>query len=298
MTESVVRQATHNDYDAVKAFTEDTWAEREVGDYIPDVFHDWVDANGPEQRTVVVEVNGDVAGVCQGKLLSGHEAWLEGMRIHPDHRGGGYGLEMVDQLFEWAREGGSTVARNMVFGWNDAGLGQSMAAGFEPRTSFRWARPEPQPVEPDEGVDDDAAAAWSYWARSEARDVLGGLALDSEHSWALSELSRGRLHALADDERVLAVTDNGTRGMAARARTTELSTDDGTESLAEYAVGGWADVTAAKRLFDAVRADAHELDADTTRVLIPESPRHVAEVAAVRVGFSERCDFVLEADLT
>jgi len=298
MTDAVVRQATHDDYHAVEAFTQDTWADQGRGDYIPDVFDDWVDANGPEWRTVVVEVEGDVAGTCQGKFLSEYEAWLEGMRVHPEYRGEGHGLRMVRDLFGWASDGGATLARNMVFGWNDAGLGQSMAAGFEPRTSFRWAEPEPRSTEADPDVVDDPAAAWSYWTRSEAGDVLGGLALDSDHSWALSELSRERLHALADDERVFAVTDGGTRGMAARVRTTEQSNDDGTESLAEYAVGAWADVTAAKRLFDAIRGDAHDLGAEATRVLIPESPRHVAETAAARVGFSEHCDFVFEADLS
>ena len=127
MTDAVVRQATHDDYEAVAAFTRDTWADQGRGDYVPDVFHDWVDANGPDWRTVVAEVEADdggtvVAGVCQGKLLSGHEAWLEGMRVHPDYRGGGHGLRMVEDLFEWARDGGATVARNMVFGWNGAGL--------------------------------------------------------------------------------------------------------------------------------------------------------------------------------
>jgi len=74
--------------------------------------------------------------------------------------------------------------------------------------------------------------------------------------------------------------------------------EDDTETLAEYAVGAWADVTAATRLFDAIRTDAHDLGADASRVLIPESPRHVAKAAAARVGISEHCDFVLEADLT
>lgn len=298
MTESVVRQATHDDYEAVAAFTEGTWPEREQGDYVAGAFHDWVDANGPDQRTVVVEVDGDVAGICQGKLLSEYEAWLEGMRVAPEYRGQGHGLSMVEDLFEWASERGATVARNMVFGWNGAGLGQSVAAGFEPRTSFRWARPEPREVDPDLPVVDDPAAAWSYWTHSEARNTLGGLALDSEHSWALSELSRERLLALANEERVFAVRDRGTRGMAARVRTTEHPTDDGTEELAEYAVGTWANAEAARALFAAVGADAHELGADTARVMLPESPRHVAEAAAARVEIGEHDDFVLEADLT
>lgn len=293
-----VRQATHEDYDAVVGFTGDTWADREEGDYVPDVFHDWVDADGPDQRTVVIEVDGSVAGLCQGKLLSDHEAWLQGMRVDPAHRGAGHGLRLVEYLFEWARDDGATVARNLVFGWNDAGLGQSVAAGFEPRASFRWATPDPRAGTPDRPVADDPAAAWSYWARSEARDVLGGLALDGDHTWAVSELTRERLHAVAERERAFAVADDGTRGMALRVRTTERATGDGTETLAEYAVGTWADGDAAAALFTAIRDDAAALGVDATRVLVPESPRHVAEVAAARAGFSEHADFVLEADLT
>lgn len=298
MTDAVVRQATHDDYDAVANFTQDTWADRGRQDYLSDVFHDWVDANGPEWRTVVVEVDGVVAGVSQGKLLTDHEAWMEGMRIHPEYRGGGYGLQMSGALFEWARAAGATVARNMVFGWNDAGLGQAIAAGFEPRTSFRWANLEPRPAERELDVRDDPVAAWGSWARSDASDLLGNLALDSEQSWALSELTRERLIAMAEDERVLTVRGAGTtRGMTARVRTTELEAEDGSESLAEYAVGAWTDTDAAKLLFDAVRAESDELGVDSARVLIPESPRHVAEAAAARTDLADHCDYVMEVDL-
>lgn len=302
MTNGHVRQATDDDYDAVASFTRDTWAERETADYVPDVFRQWVDDDGPDQRTVVAEVETDggpaVVGVAQGKRLSDHEAWIQGLRVAPDHRGDGRGLAMIEDLFAWAREAGAAVARSMVFGWNDAGMGQSMAAGFAPRTSFRWATPEPRSVEPDARVADDPAAAWSYWARSEGRDALGGLALDPDEGWAASELTRERLRALADDERVVAVGDGGTRGMAARVRTTERPGRSGSDELAEYAVGAWTDAAAAEALFDAVRADAADLGVAATRVLIPESPRHVAEAAAARTGVSEHADFVFEADLT
>lgn len=304
MTEPVIREATHEDYEAVASFTERTWPDRETGDYVPAVFHDWIDADGPNQRTVVVAVDDEIAGICQGTLLTEHEAWLQGMRVDPEYRGEGHALRMVDHLFEWACENGATVARNMVFGWNDAGLGQSLAAGFEPRTSFRWATlepraapPEPEATTPNRHVDDDPAAAWSYWARSEARDVLGGLALDGDHAWALSELPRERLHALAERERAFAVKADGTHGMAARVRVTGQENDQ-SESLAEYAVGAWENADAADALFAAIRADARVLGVEATRILIPESPRHVAEAAAARTELGEHADFVLEADLT
>lgn len=292
-----VRQARADDEAAVVAFAEHVWQDRpDTVDYIPDVFASWVDSDGPDQRTMVAEVDGTAAGLCQAVMLTDHEAWFQGMRVDPDCRGEGLGLAMVEHGFDWAREQGATVGRNMVFSWNDAGLGQSVAAGFEPDTAFRFAHPEPRAdATPDTTVENDPAAAWSYWTASDARTHLSGLVLDPDRAWALSELSRERLFQLADDETVFAVKDGGTKGMACR--TGERDGFDG-DRLAEYAVGAWADRTAAAALFDAIRADAAELGVDGTRVLLPETPRHVAEAAAVRAELADWPDFVLSADLT
>jgi len=185
----------------------------------------------------------------------------------------------------------------MVFSWNDAGLGQSVAAGFAPATSFRFAHPEPRAdAEPDVLVTNDTAAAWSYWTASDARSHLSGLALDPDRAWTLSELTRERLYRLADEESVFAVTADGTVGMACRTATRPEPSGVGT--LAEYAVGAWDDREAAAALFDAIRADAGDLGVEGTRVLIPETPRHVAEAAAVRADLADWPDFVLAVDLT
>jgi len=294
-----VRQARLDDEPDVVAFAEQVWSERsDTVDYIPDVFARWVEGDGPDQRTVVAEVDGTAAGICQGLALSDHEAWLQGMRVDPAHRGAGLGLAMVEDLFAWARERGATVARNMVFSWNDAGLGQSVAAGFEPVTAFRFAHPEPgERGDPDLAVESDPAAAWSYWTASDGRDHLAGLALDPDQSWALSELTRDALFDLAEEQAVFAVKDGGTRGLACRRGVVTESTD-GERTLAEYAVGAWADRGAAAALFDAISADAGALEVEATRVLIPETPRHVAEAAAVRAELADWPDFVLAKDLT
>jgi GNAT superfamily N-acetyltransferase len=293
-----VRQARAEDREDVVAFTEQVWADRpDTVDYVPDVFTDWVESDGPDQRTVVAEVDGAAAGLCQALVLTDHEAWFQGMRVDSDHRGEGFGLAMVEHCFEWARERGATVGRNMVFSWNDAGLGQSVAAGFEPDTAFRFAHPEPRAdADPAVPVTPDPAAAWSYWTASDARGSLSGLALDPDQTWALSELTRERLHRLADEATVFAVKGDGTTGMACRTGTRPDTSADGT--LAEYAVGAWDDRRSAEALFDAIRADAAALGVDGTRVLIPETPRHVAEAAAARADLADWPDFVLSADLT
>ena len=290
-----IRPATHDDYQAVAAFTENTWPERDGGDYIPRVYHDWIDAAGT--KTFVLAGADDLAGICQGALLTDHEAWAQGMRVNPDYRGTRVSPRLTHAVFDWAREQGATVCRNMVFSWNQAGLGQSRAVGFAPATEFRWATPDPDAdADPDLPVTDDPAAAWSCFQRSDANRHLRGLTLDLDETYAVAELTRERLVRAADEARAFAVTgDDGTTAMSFRTRTARYGDDT---TYAEYGVAAWDDVESARALFAAIARDAADLGADATRVLIPETVRHVTDVARTRTGFSDEPDFVLAADLT
>jgi GNAT superfamily N-acetyltransferase len=308
-----VRQARAEDHEDVVAFTSDTWSDRfDRGDYIPEVFPEWVESDGPDQHTVVAEADGRAIGVCQVVALSDHEAWAQGMRVADDARAKGVAEAMNDACFAWARDRGATVCRNMVFSWNAAGLGAARGVGYDPATEFRWAHPDPDvdaraDANGADGLDatDDPDAAWSYWQRSDAARELGGLTLDPDESWALSEATRERFRAAADDRQAFAVQGpDGTRGAALRTREYERERSDGesgedaTERWAEYGVGAWDGVSAAQTLFAAVARDAADLGADRTRVLIPETPRHVSDAAYAGIAVSGNPDFVMAADLT
>ena len=302
VTDITIREARPDDYEGVAAFTRETWADREGGDYIPEIYHEWIAGDGDRRRTFLADSGDDIAGICQGVLLSDHEAWAQGMRVNPDYRGEGLSTQLNDALFGWARERGATVVRNMVFSWNTAGLGGSRAVGFAPLCEFRWAHPEPDPdatVPKPYTVAANADAAWSCWRRSDARSALSGLALDADESWAMAELTREDLHRAADETRVFAVSreDDGTQAMAHRVRNHEREIDGETERWAEYGVGAWTDLGAARALFRAISADAATVGADRTRVLVPETPRHVSDAAAAHVAVGENPDFVLEAAL-
>lgn len=242
-----VRQARQSDHDAVAAFSADTWADREFEDYVPEAFPAWVESDGPDQRTVVATIEGEAVGVAQATMLTGDEAWLQGLRVHPDYRGRGHSMAMTDALLAWCRDRGATAARNMVLDWNPAGMAQSRAAGLAPATACRWARPEPRADGASTGTElsvrEDADAAWRYWTHSDTREREG-------------------------------------------------------ETVLDYAVAAWADADAARTLFDAIRADAASLGGDRTRVLIPETPRHVSGVALARAPLGDHSVYVFVADLT
>jgi len=178
--------------------------------------------------------------------------------------------------------------------WSYPNVEVDTAAGFEAETEFRFAHPEPGGAMP-AAVEHDPGAAWRYWTASEGRTALSGLALDAGRSWALSELTRETLVDLAAEQAVFTVDADGSQAMGCRVRTTTDPT--GEERLAEYAVGTWDDRTAARALLDAVSADADGLAVDGTRILIPETPRHVATAAALRANPADWPEFVLTAAL-
>ena len=315
-----VRAARPEDYDAVAAFTADTWADRGGSDYIPDIYHDWIaDDDGETRQTFVVDAgaetpSADLGGIVQVTTLSEWEAWAQGMRVAPDYRGRGLAKVLSEATFRFAREAGATVLRNMIFSWNVTSLGLTRDTRYSPGLEFRWVNPRPDPdaaadagadVPVRAGEDADSDAAWAFWADSEARTALSGLALDAEESWALSSLTRDRLRTAADEGRLLVVGGGPTRGFAVRSRTYEREAEgeDGeseTETWAEYAVGAWAwrDEDAAEALLAAVARDAASIDADRTRAMVPEGVQWVTDAARAKADIAEQPTFVMEADLT
>ncbi len=304
-----VRHATHDDYDAVAAFTSELWTDR-GGDYIPHSYHEWIENDGEEpQKTFVAAIDGTAVGIVQVVMLSSDEAWVQGMRVDPDYRRRGISQQLNEACFVWARDRGATVGRVMVFSWNTTGLGAARGGGYEPVTAFRWAHPEPAgDAATDRATDgpdshtvtNDSAAAWRYWTHSDGRRHLDGLGLAPEETWALRELTRADVDRFVDGTRVFAVeTGAGLAGAAYRTRTYDRENDDGDEQTwAEYGIGVWETVDAARSLFGAIARDGAELGADRTRVLIPETVAAVSDASSVGVDVSDASDFVLGIDLT
>jgi GNAT superfamily N-acetyltransferase len=292
-----VRPATPDDVGRIRAFTDDTWPERDASDYVGDAVASWVREDRPDRLTPVCLADGTVVGVARGAMLTAHEAWGSGLRVDPEYRGTGVGTRLTRAVLSWARGRGAAVCRNLVFSWNAPSLGLSRRTGFAPCTSFRFVS-----VDADAGADPDRPVAtrpddgWAFWSGSDARTELRGLALDADETWALSELTRERLHHAAGDGRLLTVGGDGTRGVTCRTRTRRYR--EGGPLLAEYAVGAWADPAAAVALLDAVRRDAAAAGADRGRVLVPEGVRWATDAASARATLDDAPHFVLAADLS
>lgn len=311
-----VREARPDDESAIQAMTADTWPDRETDDYLSRVYTEWIEPDDRPKRTLVVDHDGDAVAIAQAVCLSDHEAWGQGLRVHPDHRGEGLSTRLTQQLFEWARDAGARVVRGMVFSWNVAGLGQARASGYRPVCGIRWIHPRPttdstardrlagadQPWIPNPGtvtVTHDPDLAWSGYHGTDAGAAMAGLAISPHESWALQELTRDLLHTAARDRTVIAATTPaGVAGMSHRVRTFERERDDGaTDTVAEYGIAAWADLAAGAAVLDAISRDAADLGADRIRVLVPERGRYLADAAYLGCELGDHPDYVMAADL-
>ena len=201
----MIRPAVPEDRGAIVAFCRSTWGA-ESSDYIERVLDDWLTRD--DGALAVAAIDGRAVGCAHVRLLSPHEAFVAGMRVHPAHRRSGLSVALTDYCLRYAADHGRSTAR-VIIGWNNAAaLGAIARAGFRRVASMTlWERAvepaapaggggdgHPRPPRPlgtlwavgwmvreltDADIDERLRSGWAL-----ARD--GGLALlrpSDEHLW-------------------------------------------------------------------------------------------------------------------
>lgn len=200
-----VRPARTADYDQVAAFTADTF---EWGDYVADQFLEWLST--PDSETVVAVDDSDrVVGVVRAVLMSEHEIWLHGARVHPDHRRGGIGSLLARAGLDFGRRHDARIARLLIEDWNRSAQGQVEKLGFhrsgewvaatkdlamEPSTNGHRRVAGDEQLTPARRTDTDLA--WMTWTVSDL--ALVGRALIGEEwlfrSMRIDDLEQAVIH--------------------------------------------------------------------------------------------------------
>jgi GNAT superfamily N-acetyltransferase len=102
----VIREARAQDKTAILAFCQNTFS---WGDYISEVWDAWLaDDRG---KIFVGAVNDQPVGMLHVAFLNDSAAWMEGMRVHPDHRRLGVSSAMDAAGRAYARERGRKLVR-------------------------------------------------------------------------------------------------------------------------------------------------------------------------------------------
>ena len=96
----VFRKLTHEDYEDIIDISKDIW---DGGDYLPSVFHKWIDDKGFFLGGVDIE-NNKVVAVAKLSILYDGSGWLEGLRVHKNYRGQKLGKRVTEEILERATE--------------------------------------------------------------------------------------------------------------------------------------------------------------------------------------------------
>ncbi len=66
------------------------------------------------------------------------QAWVEGMRVHPDFRGCRYGMAMMRHAEDVARDSGARMIRSLIETGNHTSIAQSRKNGYAIQDTWNW----------------------------------------------------------------------------------------------------------------------------------------------------------------
>jgi GNAT superfamily N-acetyltransferase len=131
-----IRPAQPDDRPAMERICAHTW---EWGDYVPDVWDDWLAGEAgsrAEDRSmagpaIVGEMAGQVVALSKITFLTPGQVWLEGMHVDPEFRHRGIAGHFLDYSLAYARDHGARVVRTGTGGNNTAVHTLMARAGME-----------------------------------------------------------------------------------------------------------------------------------------------------------------------
>lgn len=92
-----IRELEMSDKEEVIEMTSGIWDGR---DYIPDYFDRWIEDGG----FICGTVNEEIIALAKQSWHTEDILWLEGLRVHPDHREKGYGRAMIEGQLDYIDE--------------------------------------------------------------------------------------------------------------------------------------------------------------------------------------------------
>ncbi len=270
-TELTIRPARADDRAAMERICAQTW---EWGDYIPEVWDDWLADNERSRAEggfgflIVGELAGQVVALSKITWQARGQVWLEGMRVDPDYRRRGIAGQFLDYSLAYAREHGARVVRLGTGHHNTAAHILAAHAAMERAGSYVHWTAEPLSSDGLAGLPEvsrltleHAVQVWTFLAESTTLAHTHGL---YSVDWAWQELSTGDLESLLEQGQVVAwcTLDGQLTALA-----TVHADREGSGLWVGFVDGGPAAVT---QLAGAIRMLAAQLATERVEAMVPD----------------------------
>jgi N-acetylglutamate synthase-like GNAT family acetyltransferase len=145
--EPIIREAKPGDKPFIEEITRLTWGGE---DYLACVFDEWI----RDGNFYVLELDGKVVGTAKLTLLPNKVGWMEGLRVHPDYRGRGYGKLLHDFVLwkgeKLAEEGKIEALEFATYFLNRESITMARKTGFLVKARFFVASARVSDFEPEE----------------------------------------------------------------------------------------------------------------------------------------------------
>jgi GNAT superfamily N-acetyltransferase len=263
-----IRPARPDDRPAMERICAHTW---EWGDYVPEVWDDWLAGEASSRAegrsmagpAIVGEMAGQVVALSKITFQTPDQVWLEGMRVDPKFRRRGVAGRFLDYSLAYAREHGARVVRMGTGGQNTVVHTLMARAGMERVGAYVLRNAQPLTPGPQLTIlaAEQASQVAAFLRDSPVLDDAHGL---YNFDWVWQELSAERVAYLLESGQMAA-------RLAADGTMTALATIHFVSGARTMWVG-FADgqASAVAELAMAIRVHAAQAGAEGVSTMLPD----------------------------
>ncbi len=131
--EFTIESIDESDKHDILELTENIW---EGHDYIPDLINEWIQEGG----FICGKVDNKIVAVAKHTEQSDGIYWLEGLRVHPEHQGQGYGRDMIEAQIDLLEEKGYEALRFLTSQDKSPVKKVVSERGFEVKQAYHFLR--------------------------------------------------------------------------------------------------------------------------------------------------------------
>jgi ribosomal protein S18 acetylase RimI-like enzyme len=195
-----IRPARRSDRDEILSFCINTFS---WGDYIHRVWDYWYQEK--DGQIFVVESSGEKIAMSHVAICpEGRGIWLEGVRVHPDHRRSNIATMLLAKMLEYGRQKGAKEASAIVSATNSASQSMMKKNGFKILSKWKYysatGTPKHQASNARIANDDDIDDIWHYLQQSNIYRLSGKRYVKSWHWYTFDHTS---LLNFVKEERVI-----------------------------------------------------------------------------------------------